>query len=692
MKKLFLSLLIHNHQPVENFSSVVHDAYRKAYLPFLKVLEKHPGIKLSLHYSGWLFDFLLKNFKELELLLKKLLKRKQIELISGGFYEPILSSITSEDAENQIRKLNNFIEERFGIIPEGFWVAERVWEPSDVEVIVRSGLKFTVLDETHFLLSGLKREDLNGYFITEHNGYSMNVFPSSEKLRYLIPFHPVEEVIDYLRYVFKERNFQFTSMGDDGEKFGVWPNTYRLCYEKKWLENFFEKIEKSSDWIETIKFSDIIKNFPAKDRIYFPTASYFEMMEWALSSDAQKKLIETKEILKNSGREDLLPFVRGGFWRLFLVKYYESNYMHKRMLGLSHKFKEIKKTRKKLFIFTKAYDSLLKSQSNDFYWHGIFGGLYLPHLRTVFFRNLLEAEYLIEKIENKSKDKWSYVEENDIDCDLKKEIMVRTQGFSIVFKPDEGGSVVEISYKLKKFNLINSLKRREEIYHSKIVRNPLSKNQEKIETIHGKDIKNEEGLKKFIIFDKNLRNCFISHIFPPDFSFSDFRKNNYEPVGPYGWETHRKKDFILIKMLSKENNRIEKEFRISKSEPLIEFVQKFKTQHGQNTRSGEGIFGVEFNFNFLAPDSTDRNLIIDNNKFRLDLTGERNDVEKIEFEDLWLGIRLKIFLEKPLNLWVYPVETVSLSERGIEKIFQGTCLFLYSLEPIIGIKLAIKKI
>ncbi len=39
-------------------------------------------------------------------------------------------------------------------------------------------------------------------------------------------------------------------MGDDLEKFGSWPGTHELCYDKRWLDNFFTEIENNSAWLE----------------------------------------------------------------------------------------------------------------------------------------------------------------------------------------------------------------------------------------------------------------------------------------------------------------------------------------------------------------------------------------------------------------------------------------------------------
>jgi len=50
--RVSLALVIHNHQPVGNFGWVIEDVYERAYSPLLGALERHPGIRLALHYSG----------------------------------------------------------------------------------------------------------------------------------------------------------------------------------------------------------------------------------------------------------------------------------------------------------------------------------------------------------------------------------------------------------------------------------------------------------------------------------------------------------------------------------------------------------------------------------------------------------------------------------------------------------------
>ncbi|HEX9970598.1 MAG TPA: hypothetical protein VGD14_00870, partial [bacterium] len=97
MKKIKFAIGIHNHQPIGNFDFVFEDAYRKAYIPFIDVLEKHPKIKIALHYTGVLFEWLLNRDQNFGPRLRKLVASGQLEMMSGGYYEPILVNIPDED-------------------------------------------------------------------------------------------------------------------------------------------------------------------------------------------------------------------------------------------------------------------------------------------------------------------------------------------------------------------------------------------------------------------------------------------------------------------------------------------------------------------------------------------------------------------------------------------------------------------
>ena len=251
--RVILSLAIHNHQPVGNFSQVFEMAFRQAYLPMVEALERHPHIRLAMHYSGPLLDWLEGSQREFVPRVGALVARGQVELLSGGYYEPILAIIPDADKDGQIRMMTDYLKRRFHARATGFWLAERVWEPHLAKPLAAAGVEYLIVDDTHFTAAGVREEQLTGYFVTEEQGATVKVFPSRKRLRYLIPWQSPGDVLAYLRtFLSPDHGSRIPDpvlvMGDDGEKFGLWPGTFALCWEQGWVESFFRAIEAAGEW------------------------------------------------------------------------------------------------------------------------------------------------------------------------------------------------------------------------------------------------------------------------------------------------------------------------------------------------------------------------------------------------------------------------------------------------------------
>jgi alpha-amylase len=173
---IHLGLLLHNHQPVGNFPWVFQQVYEDAYLPMIEALERHPGIRLSLHYTGSLLDWLAEVQPTFPQRINQLVQRKQVEIVGGGYYEPILPSIPDSDKIAQIRLLSEQLKRIFGVTPEGMWLAERVWEPALAGILHKADIEWTILDDIHFKNVGLDDHDLYGYYATEDQGSIMKVY------------------------------------------------------------------------------------------------------------------------------------------------------------------------------------------------------------------------------------------------------------------------------------------------------------------------------------------------------------------------------------------------------------------------------------------------------------------------------------------------------------------------------------
>lgn len=660
MGKVKFIFCAHNHQPVGNFDWVFEKAYQVAYKPFMQVMLKHPKIKWSLHASGMIWEFLEKEHPEYIKNVKNFVSSGNLEILSGGYYEPIMSSLPDRDKVGQITKMTNYIKNKFGCEADGIWLAERVWEPSLVKVLVESGIKYTVLDDAHFAASGMDVDKLNGYYTSEEQGECLNIFPISQEMRYLVPFQDVERTIEYFRELVSKNpdTSPVIVMADDGEKFGMWPGTNKHVYENGWLEKFLTAIEENSDIVETVSFSDIMKSQRSSGRVYLPCASYFEMSEWSLPSIAQQKFEEV--LNRYGGDNEIRTFLHGGFWRNFLTKYEESNNMHKKMLYVSDKIK--KYADKKKTLPKNAIDELYAGQCNCAYWHGVFGGLYLPHLRNAVYNSLLKAEGIYNKAMLK-KAAWNIT---DFDCDTKDEYLYESKIQNIYVKPSAGGTIFEWDMFKINQNILDTLTRRYESYHKKLRENIhnavlASDEQQEVQTIHSDAVKvKEAGLDKYLVYDNYRRSSLVDHFFPEGIQYDDYLFSRYEELGDFvsGEYTAKVKGSKLI--LERSGKVKGKEIKIIKT-IIPNTSGGYKTEYEIYNNSYESLeicFAPEQVFAFSSKTDND--------------TAELRGIDSWKRFDDFFNFEIEINFSKKCDMFVCPVETVSNSENGYEKTYQGT--------------------
>lgn len=639
--KITFILCIHNHQPVGNYEWVLKEVFEKCYEPFVSTLEEHPRVKVALHYSGPLLEWMPESFVER---IRSLVKNGQVELLTSGFYEPIFPIIPFQDGVDQLVAYTNLLKEKFGRRPEGFWLAERVWEPNIPELAVQSGLRYTLIDDTHFLYAGLEEGELNGYYITEYQGSSIFVFPIAKKLRYLIPYEKPQETIDYLS------SFPDGSIlvyGDDGEKFGCWPGTYDLLWEEEWLERFFSTVEKT-EWITLRLPSSVLANTSPRGRIYLPTASYDEMGEWALPQKRQLAYANLIQSLKKEGRyESMRGFLKGGYFRNFFTKYAEANQIHKKMIYVSKKVNEMRGKGK-----ARAKRELWRGQGNCAYWHGVFGGLYLPHLREALYSHLISAEVIADK-ETRGRE-FLYSIEHDFDCDGYKEVLIETSLLNLYFHL-VGGRMIELDYRPSSVNLLDTLTRQKEAYHSLLEMEQA--NSKEHASIHDLKRRPPKDFNKYLVYDRTTRNSLLDHLLVPDTTPQQFAEMAYSEVEDlssslYGSDLRRSQSDIQLELHRKSaNSNITKTILITPKESTITIDYHLQVANSENI-----LFGVEFNLNLSQPTLP---------------RGLSKEI-RVLAEDKRVAVSFE--LEHPADIWGHPINTLSQSESGYDLIYQGFCL------------------
>ncbi len=669
--KADLVLVLHFHQPVGNFDDVVKRVCDRCYIPFLDTISRYTGIKWNLHFSGSLLEWLAKNAPGTIETVKGMVKDGRAELVGGAMYEPILSIIPEKDRIGQTVSMRRYISSVFHTDARGAWIPERTWEPHLVSSLAKAGVEYIILDDTHLLYAGIKKEDTYGYFITEDNGSSIRVFPSDKRLRYTMPFREPGETFDYIREVASRvRNPLFT-YGDDVEKFGEWPRTFKLVYEQKWLERFLKGLTENKSWLATMKASDYIKRTGPSAAVYIPAASYEEMLKWALPVDAELSMQRIEEELEREGRKDrYFPFIRGGFFRNFFAKYHEANQMHKRMLYVSNMLDKARNTAGGRL--KEAYGELYKGQCNCAYWHGLFGGLYLYHLRKATYEHILTAE----KIYNdglKTK-KASRCEVMDFDADGRDEIIMQNKDIWLCVKPSSGGTVVELDVKKISFSLLNVLTRYREFYHENMA--------EILENDQGKELRLRQaggsggGLKK-IPFDRYRKAMFSDRFLAEDAALPDLERSSYDEKGDfavsgYDYKIADKKDRVVLKREGRaygQTVKLSKE--IALKGPGLKVTYRIRNTGGKKITLR---FATEIPFIMPAADSRQYSYFFGGKGCDIDSRGEAESIKGVRIADAANELAVSLDSSKACTLWRFPVTTFSRSEKGFEENYQGSVL------------------
>ena len=674
MSRFNVVLLIHAHQPVGNFDDVIERAYQSSYLPFVQLLAKHPLIRAGLHYSGGLLEWIEAKHPEYFVGLNKLVERGQIEMIGGGFYEPILIAIPAEDAREQINRLATYLARHFGSRPRGAWLAERVWEPQLPSLLASAGVEYTLVDDNHFLSAGFDPGQLFGSYVAEDRGHSVRLIPGLKALRYLIPYRDPEEVIGFFRQAADERPSGFAAMGDDMEKFGVWPGTYELCYTNGWLERFFKALEANHDWLVTVPPGEALSGHEPLGRADLPTCSYSEMMEWALPTSARLRYQAVER--EFASRPDVSAFLRGGFWRGFLTKYSEANLMQKKVILASHKLKQAEAklgaAAKSSKQFQDAKTDLLRAQANDAYWHGVFGGLYAPHLRTAVWQPLVRTEAFADAAAHPNTD-FADLERFDLDCDGREEIYLTTNRAAVVISPADGGTVESIDFRPRGVALINSMMRRPEAYHTRLAQ--ASAASGRVESIHDQVRAKEPGLEKKLKYDRWPRHAFRTLLFPPQRSQEDYENLRLGENAELAGGVYSVKDATAAK-LTLESATTDREWKAEKSFSFSATPDGFSIVCDLALRYAGKMpvkmdVGVETVLNLLASDKPDRYIAVANQRHPLQWSGVA-PAQELWFVDLWQKVEVQLLAEGASAFWLAPIETISDSEEGFERVFQGT--------------------
>ncbi len=676
-----LCLVLHNHQPIGNFDGVFEQAYQDSYLPFLEVFEPYDQLQISLHTSGPLMMWLADRHPEYLDRVRSLVAVGRIEVIGGPQYEPIMTMLPRRDRIGQIQAYSGWLQRNLGSRPAGMWTPERVWESSLASDVVDAGIQYTVLDDFHFRAAGLSEQELTGYFVTEDDGRILQIFPGSEHLRYTIPFRPASETIDYCRKFAQQHPGAVLTFGDDGEKFGTWPDTKAHVYDDGWLRSFFDALTENSDWLYTTTLAQATERTSPAGKVYLPDCSYREMTEWSLPVEAQDIFDDVVHSMHDDPRWSALKsFVRGGYWRNFKTKYDETNEMYARMMHVSRRLVDAEAAGVDAGELSEIRDHLYRGQCNCPYWHGAFGGIYLPHLRNAIYTHLIEADTRLDRATG-TDTTTVQATADDYNFDGLQEVRLSNDQLCAWIAPGRGGRMYELDVRGINHNLLATLQRRPESYHRKVLSGP-SSNDDDVASIHDRVVFKQADLDQHLHYDRFARKSLMDHFYDNEATLDAVLRGEATERGdfvelPFETKLRRGADRVQVQM-RRDGNAWGIPVTLTKAVTMVAGSQRLSiTYLLENLPPGKPLhFAIEMNFAGLPGGADDRYFSDSEGTSlgRLDAQLDLADSRLLTLSDRWLGIDVSLEFDRPSGIWAFPIQTVSQSEGGFELVHQSVCV------------------
>lgn len=643
MRKVKLIFGTYNSQPPEEEDHVVEDFYQKAYKTFLTTLYNFSSIKISLHYSGALMEWVDEKHPEFISVLQEMVNSRQVELLSGGYYDPALTLLPVPDRVGQMEKLTTYIRKNFGKKPRGCFLSENIWDSSLIPSLKTCGFEYIFLDDNQFLSSGIDEKDLAKPVITEDQGKIITVLPINNKLTTMFFRRPPSELIEYLLDQINSDGV-YTIM-IKGEYLKSLTMTTKEI--KAWLEEFNVLLEENSNWIETISSGKYVKQIQGTlERKYFPQYTINGMRNKPLPIASQRELNRLNRHLGALG--DVSHWINSGFFKQFIARYPDASHIYSKMIHINLLVNQIKgdRSRKKT-----AREELWRAQSHYVYWHGNHLGIYDKILRERTYKFLIEAE-----ISTREKGIFkSGINQIDIDLDGLKEALYQGDTYN-AYVSCRGGMLFQFDHIKKCRNILSTVMRIEESYHT------------------NEDI--DAG------FDSYQKKMFHDHFLPFDLTPELFKTNKYSELGTfinanYDYDgLNRENKTVILKckgevssLGNSHNVSLYKKYRFNKKGIVLTY-----TIENNDDLPLETCFAPEFNIALgdiskepVATYSSDKE------HFLLDRITSTLDVSNFVVEDSANSLKINTSFSKETDkFWTFPQFSKSLNNGVVGNYYQFT--------------------
>ena len=233
--------------------------------------------------------------------------------------------------------------------------------------------------------------------------------------------------------------------------------------------------------------------------------------------------------------------------------------------------------------------------------------------------------------------------------------------------------------------LVNSIFRRPEAYHTRLREAANKPAAGSAVSIHEQTRVKEPGLERFLRYDRWPRHAFRVLIFDPsrtqaDYEALELREEagfaggafTVKNSGPLNAELFRK-DSLLVHgkaEASAPKLLVIKQFSLSAATKGFEIACEITLKLKEPLEKPVAV-GIESIVNLLAPKEPDRFFETPSGPANLRFSGVL-PAPQLHMEDGWQRIRVGVHAPSSEGFWVAPIETVSESEEGFERVYQGS--------------------
>jgi len=409
--KISLVLGSHAHVSYGAGPAEFEHVYINLLRPFLTSLYKYPRIQAVFHYSGVLLHWVERTHHELFMLIEDMVARKQVEMLGGGFYEPILPIIPPQNRIDQVELLTTYIRRQFGKRPLGCWIPEYAWEQGLVSSLASCGMGFTFLGEQQFAMANVPT---NAPCICEDQGKLITVFPVSQSMEASLAKKSIFALLEDRSRVKPARGRHETSE----TVVSIFPGKAVLNSDESpdhaW-NRFFDELSLCENFVETVSPGKLFKRLKGLQKVYIPDSV---------------------------GDKESVPA------RRFIIEQPEAGRLYSKMIFTNMLVAQLRgdKSRK-----ISAYEELWKAQGGALFCQTGQGGLNDNALRNAAYSALLGAERITREAGKFEPSLLTF----DFNLDGDTEWLFHDIKLNCYVKPG-GGGIFELDYLPKAWNYLDT--------------------------------------------------------------------------------------------------------------------------------------------------------------------------------------------------------------------------------------------